>query len=59
LCYREETINVAAINAKIGINLSGAEMADLLGRMCLRSTVIDDDGSRLKVGTYSIITDIN
>lgn len=48
LKYRTESVDVAMINKKIGINLEGAEMADLLTRMCLQSTV-SGDGKTLQV----------
>uniref|UniRef100_A0A914X3S7 Phenylalanine--tRNA ligase beta subunit n=1 Tax=Plectus sambesii TaxID=2011161 RepID=A0A914X3S7_9BILA len=45
LKYRTESVEVEMINRKIGINLKAEEMADLLTRMCLQSTVANDGRS--------------
>lgn len=48
LPYREEVVDVELINKRIGINVTGEEMARLLTRMCLKSEAIDG-GRSLKV----------
>lgn len=56
LKYRTETVEVDMINKKIGINLEAAEMADLLTRMCLQSTVSNDGKSLQVLITRSFVT---
>lgn len=48
LKYRHEKVDVENINKKIGLNLSGEEMAQLLSRMSLLSKT-SDDGKTLEV----------
>lgn len=48
LSYRHEVVNVEDINKKVGIDISGEEMARLLTKMYLESEVLDD-GKNLRV----------
>ncbi|KAJ8320237.1 hypothetical protein KUTeg_001824 [Tegillarca granosa] len=48
LPYRFEVIDVADTNKKIGIDITGDEMANLLTKMCLESTV-KKKGTKIKV----------
>ncbi|KAK3105221.1 hypothetical protein FSP39_020098 [Pinctada imbricata] len=48
LPYRFEEIDVADVNGKVGINISGKEMARLLTKMCLVSETFDND-TKVKV----------
>lgn len=41
LAYRHESVNVEDINKKVGIDISGEEMARLLTKMYLESEVVD------------------
>ena len=53
LASRDEVVNVADVNARIGIDIPAKEMAALLTRMCLSATVVD--GGKKFVDIFAIL----
>jgi len=43
LFERDETVNVAEMNGRVGINIDAEKMANLLGKMCLNTKVLNKD----------------
>lgn len=43
LARREESVSVSELNGRVGVELSGETIAELLGRMCLESRVEGDN----------------
>ena len=49
LIERYEVINVDEMNTKVGIKIEAAKMAALLGKMCLNSTVINENQISVRI----------
>ena len=49
LIERYEVINVSEMNSKVGIKIEAEKMAALLGKMCLNSTVINENQISVRI----------
>lgn len=49
LFEREETVNVGSMNGRVGINIDAQKMANLLGKMCLNSKVVNENEISVRI----------